>query len=231
MAAFKSSLRAALFFFRLLRWVLLSILGGILLYLLLALLLSFLPVHCSPCDCEQKETFYLSGNRIHVNFIFPADSLDTALFELKKSRGNPKYFGFGWGDKDFYLNNPHWEDVTFGEGLQALFNSRESILQITDYRGRPKAGEWVEMSVCSQQYRALQRYVASFLEKDAQGELLLYPSPAYSPRNRFYAAGGRYSFINTCNTWVNTGLKKSGICTSVWSPLPQGVFYFAKKGK
>lgn len=216
---------------KLLRWTLLPILLAILLYLLLALTLSFLPINCSQKACEEEATFYLSGSRIHVNFIFPAESLDSAFSELINSKEKPQYLGFGWGDKDFYLDNPHWEDVTFGEGLQALFNSRASILQVTHYRGRPRAGEWVEMKVCAHQYRKLQQYVASFLQKDALGNLTRYPSPAYGSRTQFYAAGGQYSFINTCNTWVNTGLKRAGICTSVWSPLPQGVFYFARKGK
>ncbi|HSQ41200.1 MAG TPA: DUF2459 domain-containing protein [Fibrobacteraceae bacterium] len=39
-----------------------------------------------------------------------------------------------------------------------------------------------------------------------------------------YEATGKYSLFNTCNTWVNRGLKKCGQWACLWTPFEEGVF-------
>lgn len=45
----------------------------------------------------------------------------------------------------------------------------------------------------------------------------------YSVLDDFYKAKGSYSLIKTCNTWVNSGFKYSGLRASLWTPFDFGL--------
>jgi len=51
----------------------------------------------------------------------------------------------------------------------------------------------------------------------------------YRDDDLFYQANGSYSFIQTCNTWLGTGLRQAGIKISYWTPLDTFVTWYMKK--
>ena len=56
-----------------------------------------------------------------------------------------------------------------------------------------------------------------------KGEKILLKNKGYTSRDDFYKAKGSFSFYKTCNSWVNTGFKKSGLKACLWTPFDFGL--------
>ena len=89
----------------------LGIVGILLLYFILAFLLSIIPKNPEPVTCAEKETVYLISNGIHLDIILKRNQLKEDFWKQLKIPESAKYVAFGWGDKGFYLNTATWEDL------------------------------------------------------------------------------------------------------------------------
>ena len=56
------------------------------------------------------------------------------------------------------------------------------------------------------------------------GYVVWLKEAVYGKNDAFYDAKGRYSFLNTCNTWTNDGLKVAGQKAALWTPTDFGIF-------
>jgi len=158
------------------------LLGGIILYALMSIIISFITVNKKPYTAQDSETLYIHTNGVHLSIILPVTSVSTSLKEgLNISNNN--YAKFGWGDKGFYLNVPTWDDFELKYALGAFFLDNPTFVQ----------------------------------------------QDLYKNNEDFYEAKGSYSPIKTCNTWVNNGLKQSGIKASYWTLLDYGLLHKYKK--
>jgi len=45
----------------------------------------------------------------------------------------------------------------------------------------------------------------------------------YGSKDDFYRANSSYSCFKTCNTWVNTAFKESGLKAALWTPFDFGL--------
>ena len=196
-------------------------------YFILAFSLSFLGTRPPKLECAALDTLYVTSNGIHLDLILPRHLIGEELQMGMKLDPATQFVGFGWGDKGFYLETPTWADLRFRTAVKALFLKSGTAMHLTFYhRARP---DWIKIPVCGQQVELLNEYLASGFQKDQNGSFLEIPDAGYTSRDRFYEAEGSYNCLNTCNNWINRGLKKAKIKTSLWAPFDQGVLYHARK--
>lgn len=203
----------------------LGLFGFILLYFILAFLLSVIPKNAELVDCAEKETVYLISNGIHLDIILNRNQIDAALLKALKIPATVKYVAFGWGDKGFYLQTKTWNDLKMSTLVKALFLKSESAMHVTSYYY--KSENFVPLSLCPIQIEVLKTHIeTSFIKTKA--EKIIEIGEGYGKNDHFYEAEGSYNAIKTCNEWVNIGLKKANVKTSVWSPFDKGIFYHVR---
>lgn len=146
----------------------------------------------------------------HTGLIVPGAVLNEAVPDLRPRFGTPEHYEIGWGDVDFYQA----ETVTSGLAVQAIFWSRGAVLHLVAFSGAPQdhfAGEPIRATCLSpNELRALQAYLAASFSRSAAGSVSA-PKPGIYGDSAFYAATGRYSLFNTCNTWTAKALRSAGL--------------------
>ena len=127
---------------------------------------------------------------------------------------------FGWGHREFYLTTPTWADLDPLVGLRAIFGIGPSALHVSYWPPVADGPRYVEVAVSAEAYRVLVDHVLATIDPGPDGRPQLVPHELYSGYDLFFEAHGRYSFVNTCNEWVQEGLAAAGLPTPLWSPLP-----------
>ena len=207
------------------------ILGIIVIYALLGYLLPFIEVSGKE-DGEKKEIpIYIYTNGVHTDIVMPVkneiqDWSSKIPFANTKSKSTDySYVGIGWGDKGFYLDTPTWADLKVSTALKAAFWLSESAMHCTYYKNMKEAEDCKKIMISQNQYRALVKFVDAKFDRDESGHYILIPTNAvYGNNDAFYNAQGRYSFLNTCNTWSNNALKAAGQKAALWTPTDYGIF-------
>ena len=75
------------------------------------------------------------------------------------------------------------------------------------------------------QYKDLIAFIKNKFDRTKDGKVIFVKTNAvYGKNDAFYDAKGRYSFLNTCNTWINDGLKVAGQEAALWTPTDFGIF-------
>ncbi|MFK7920535.1 MAG: TIGR02117 family protein [Bacteroidia bacterium] len=215
---------------------LLFTISAILLYGLLGVILSIMPVNRDWTEPEMGTEVFVLSNGVHLDLVLPRYQNGQALFpflpeeqlggeasELEKTK---HYLAFGWGDKGFYLETPQWSDLKTSVALNAAFWPSATAMHVTAYSTRLRPGERCRsFRVNDEQLSRLVTYISDSFERP-EGQLRLIDCCPYSGRtNQFYEAEGAYHLINTCNQWVNKALKQAEIRAAVWSPFDWGVLY------
>lgn len=66
-------------------------------------------------------------------------------------------------------------------------------------------------------------YLQNTFETDKNGMKIILENKGYSSTDDFYKSKGGYSCFKTCNSWVNTGFKESGLKSCLWTPFDFGL--------
>ena len=210
-------------FFRVLKILGFSILIALGVYFLAAIVLSIIPVNRNTPKCEATEQLYLSSNGIHVDFVLPTKHLDDSLKNALAIDSSIQFVGIGWGDEKFFLETPTWDDLKWSTVLRSLLLKTPSVLHISHYTRKSKS--WEGIALCQTQMENLREYISESFQRSEQQKFLKIGNFGYTQQDFFYRAKGSYNFINTCNIWVNRGLKKAEVKTAIWSPFEWGIYY------
>ncbi len=195
-------------------------------YILFSLLFTFIPVNNVQYS-DNNESIYLTSNGVHLSIVVSKNQLNGEILEGLKYSDKDKYFAIGWGDRDFYLNTPTWSDLTFNNAYKALFLKTPTLIHITRYS--TTKGSWVEIKVNQNQLNKINQYIYESFYIDAQNKKILLNYKGYSYNDDFYEALGSYSCFKTSNSWVNSGLKESGIKACLWTPFDFGLLRIHNK--
>jgi len=196
------------------------------LYLATAEVAMRIPVHPDADPDGGEVDVYLVTNGVHVSVWLP-----TTRPERDWSRWLPPevpahpggYVAFGWGDHDFYLEVPTWDDLTAGVALRGAFWPTRSAMRATAHFGPPVAGEHVHrVSLGPERYQDLVEFVERGFELDGSGEPILLAAPGYGTSDRFFEGRGSYHLFRTCNTWANGAVKAMGQRAALWTPFERG---------
>ncbi|MBL3657989.1 DUF2459 domain-containing protein [Fulvivirga sediminis] len=190
-------------------------------YLLIALLLTFITVNGDHEAAEKGKAVYLNTNGVHLDIILPKNDVDSQVLKDLRYYENENYLSFGWGDKNFYINTPSWGDLTFSNAFEALFMKSSTLVHVTRYKQRQS--DWVEVKVTDSELQNLNKYLLAAFKRDKAENKQLLLNKGYSPIDDFYEANGNYTCFNTCNSWVNTAFKNSGLKACLWTPFDFGL--------
>lgn len=196
-------------------------------YLLVSLILTIIPINSETGNSEKNKSIYLNSNGVHLNIIIPKDQIDSILLAGLNYEEQDQYFSFGWGDRNFYLETPTWADLTFKNAFVALFFKSPTLIHLTRYS--ESRGDWAEIKVDQDQLKKINQYIYDSFYIDSLNNKVILNNKGYSNNDDFYEALGSYSFYNTCNSWVNTGLKNVGIKACLWTPFEFGLLGMHQK--
>lgn len=211
--------------------LLLSLFSVVLLYLFLGYFLPIIPVQAVATPEQKVVKGFIKTNGMHTDIVVPvkSDYVDWSEkfpFENTLSkRTDYKFVGIGWGDKEFYLDTPTWADLKFSTAVKAAFWMSDAAVHTTFYDEMKVNDSVKSFTMTERQYERLIKYVDESMDKDREGNYINIPTNAvYGKDDAFYEAKGAYSFLFTCNTWTNKGLKVTGQKAALWTPTDFGIF-------
>lgn len=192
------------------------------LYISVSLLLSIIPVNKNFTTNSEHQNVFLSTNGVHLDIVLPIEMASPALLNGIYLEQGDHFISIGWGEEKFYLNTPQWSDLSIQTAVNAAFLDNTTLLHITRYQ--KASTSWKKVPLNQTQLKALNDYILrSFRLKNGKKERVLNSS--YSMNDEFYKANGTYSFHQTCNSWVNQGLKECGLRAALWTPFDFGVLW------
>jgi len=206
----------------------------VLTYLLFAYLLARIPIE-GESQQGNDISVYLLTNGVHTDIVVPAkSSLHNWTNEVKytDTRSNDttnQYLAMGWGDKGFYLETPTWADLKASVAFKAATGLSTTAIHAT-FHSQLKLGDSCrKINITAAQYRKLISYIKNSFQTDQNGHFINIKTNAnYGDTDAFYEAKGSYSMFHTCNTWVNNGLKATGLKSCLWTPFDTGLFILYK---
>ncbi|MCM4159792.1 TIGR02117 family protein [Antarcticibacterium flavum] len=200
--------------------------------MILVLVGAAIPVNHDRDSKDPDLKIYLVSNGMHTDIVVPLrtpmeDWTKTVKPEHTLSNSSKyKYVGFGWGDLGFYANTPRWEDLTLDTGFKALFLKTPAAMHVTFHHTLIVDEDTKVLFITTEEYSKLSHYIKNTFEPDAEtGQSQPVAGLHYSHDDVFYKARGSLHLFNTCNTWVNNGLKQAGLEACLWTPFVEGIFY------
>ncbi len=211
------------------------VVGIVVLYAALGYFLPFIEVPAKDDGQKKEIPIYIYTNGVHTDIVMPVKN-DLNNWAAKIPFNNTKskqtdysYVGIGWGDKGFYLDTPTWADLKFSTAFKAAFWLSESAMHCTYYKQMTEGNDCKKIMISRDQYQKLVQFVENKFDRDEKGNFILIPTNAvYSDNDAFYDAKGKYSFLDTCNTWANDALKAAGQKAALWTPSDYGIFLHYK---
>jgi uncharacterized protein (TIGR02117 family) len=202
----------------------------ILLYLVISLIASIIPVGGAG-RCENEcVTVFVSTDYFHTDIIVPVESMPGWMNRLRVNpsfaRANPSYLAFGFGDRDFYINTPVRAEFSIKTALRALLLPTPSVIHADALYGRPMEGETtVLIRMDRDQLRRLNDFLMGSFLTDKNGSFIPVCCPYFGGYDAFYEARESFHLFRTCNSWAGNALKSAGVKNALWTPFARGVFW------
>ena len=198
----------------------------IVLYFSSAFVLSCIPVNSDFTQSHEEGVgIHLLTNGVHTDLVLPIrnghkDWAEAIPFEHSLSKDTlMRYIAFGWGDRQFYLETPRWEDLKLGTAVKALFVPGRAAMHVTFYKSMAENEYCKKVIISGMEYNKMVRYIENSFRRNKEGGFTLIKNLSYGGDDCFYEANGKFHLFYTCNTWTNYGLKHSGLRASVWTPF------------
>ncbi len=208
-----------------------AVIGLVVVYLLCGFLIPYIEVPPKPATQQKYIDIYILTNGVHTDLVLPIKtpeidwSREIPFENTRSKRTDFNYLSFGWGDKGFYLDTPTWAELKPSTAVKAAFWMSESAMHCTFYESMTEGEDCKKITLTQQQYLDLIGFIRDKFDRNPTGKPILIKTDAvYGNNDAFYDARGRYSFLNTCNTWTNNGLKAAGQKAALWTPSDRGIF-------
>lgn len=179
---------------------------------------------------QRGNKIYIRTDGIHTDFILPVRNQlknwhkIAPLHDLRIKDTSYSFVAFGWGDQGFFLNTPQWSDLKFSTAFDALFYRGKTAIHVV-FQSEPSTGKLCkQLFISDAQYYKLATYIERSFKKERSGLPICIRNRGYWDHDAFYEAKGKYSLFSTCNSWINGGLKYSGLPACLWTPLSYGIF-------
>lgn len=171
-------------------------------------------------------TIYLKTNGVHTDVVLPVRSsvFNWSSF-IPDADSTFQWVAFGWGNKEFYLNTPEWKDLKWDVAISAATGIGDAAIHSTAYKSIRLSENCISISLDSDSYRHLVEYILNYILLDSNGNAIRLTTPTFYSKNEyFFEASGRYSLLNTCNTWANNALKSCHSRACLWTAFDKGIF-------
>ena len=94
--------------FRLLKRTVLFLLSAVTVYVLAALLLSWIKTHPKDTGCTPGYDVFITTNGVHLDIIVPVGYISPGFLKQLDLLPETRFVSFGWGDREFYIHTPEW---------------------------------------------------------------------------------------------------------------------------
>jgi len=205
------------------------LLAGPTFYLIAALFGSLVPANTSWREPPSGIEILVRTNGVHTWIMVPTTTPEmdwrplVPIGHIRDPRYAGNYLAFGYGNREFYLNTPRWEDLRLRTALTAAFGEGRSLMHV-EHEWNPRADEDQRaFRISREQYRRLAAHILQSFERDRRGGTIPLLGRGYGPADAFYEARGPYNAFFTCNEWTGAALRAAGVRIGVWTPLSQSV--------
>lgn len=198
--------------------------SSIIIYIIFSFILLLFPSE-KLCTNETK-TIYIYHDTAHTEIMIPVkyfkDAYQKRFPNLLRGQ-NYGYLAFSYGDKEFMMKFPTWNDIELGIALKSLFINTPALLRVGHYRGINKEDS-VKIKLSKECLEKLQKSILnSFSEKN--NKFQRYLDHYKHPKVFYFQAKKSYNLFNTCNTWTGDRLRDAGLKASYLTPFAQQVIY------
>ena len=202
-------------------------------FFLLCVFLALIPVEKEKTEEPKLVSIYFMQSGVHTDLILPVhhkiQNWD-ALFPYENNKVYDTTFhwiGIGMGDKRFFLTTPSFNDLTLSTAFRGAFGLNGAAIHAYYHYEIPIDRPTIKLKITENQYRRLCRYIKRTIRFKNKKPILLESKVEGTTfdYDRYYDAKGAYSVLNTCNSWVNEGLKFSGQRGCYWTAFAGGIFY------
>lgn len=190
-------------------------------YLLVSLILTEITIDRKDTSTISYSSIFLNTNGVHLNITLSKKDIESDLLKDLIYLETENYISFGWGDENFYINTPTWNDMTFSNAFKAMFFKSSTLMHVTRYK--QKQNDWVKIEINESELQKLNKYILNTFKKDEKGNKIILKDKGYSKIDDFYKAKGSYSCFKTCNSWINSGFKESELKSCYWTPFEFGL--------
>ena len=205
-------------------------LGPAILYFVAALIGALIPANAGWREPTGGVTIFVRTNGVHTWIMIPKARpemdwrpLAPAVHIRDRRYADGDYLAIGYGNREFYLNTPRWEDLRLRTALAAGLGGGRTLMHV-EHEWNPRPDEHQRpLRITSDQYRRLTAYMLASFERDATGSTKPLIGRGYGPADVFYEARGPYNAFVTCNEWTGAALRAAGIRIGIWTPLSQSV--------
>ena len=183
----------------------------------------------APRPGEASVTIYVVGHGWHTGIVVRRADVPTAAWPESGGLPVARFLEVGWGDRAFYESR----DAGVSLALEAAFASTASVLHVTGFDRTPAEyfprAEIIVIELSSRGMETVAGFISRAYARDAAGEPIEL-GPGLYPASRFYAATGRYSLVNTCNSWIAEALRAGGCpITPVWAVTAGNLLFQAER--
>ena len=188
-----------------------------------------LPDRYPPRSGAASVTIYVVGHGWHTGIVVRPDDVPTGAWPESSRLPVTRFLEVGWGDRAFYES----PDAGVSLALKAALASEASVLHVAGFDRTPAeyfpGAEIIAIELSPRGMESLSRFVSQAYARDAAGAPIELGLGLY-PGSRFYAATGRYSLVNTCNTWIAEALRAGGCpITPVWAVTAGNLLFQAER--
>jgi len=187
-----------------------------LLYGLVSYLFMLFPSNGSQDNIPKEQKIYIVYDSMHTDIVLnlKTSKVDWSRLLPEVVKGRKKgYLGFGWGDKETYLNTPTWDDLKVSTALKALFLNTPSLLHVAYYRDI-NYYQTKEAALTQKQFDSLEKILKREFSKEPH-----YEAKGFGRDDAFYSSNRVYNAIKTCNSWSGDRLREANIGMSYWTPF------------
>jgi len=176
-----------------------------------------------PPAAEAARLVWIVDHGWHTSLVVRTADLVGEAWPERRDFPEARFLEVAWGDRDFYVA----PRGTSGLAVRAAVVSRGSVLHVVGF-GEPvsayfPAQEIVEVALSPRGFAALVRFIDATHARDGARRAPRLARGLYGDSG-FYPAGGRYSLLNTCNTWIAAALRAAGApITPLWASTAGGV--------
>ncbi|WFR99126.1 TIGR02117 family protein [Rhizobium tumorigenes] len=174
---------------------------------------------------SKNHRILILSNPIHTDIAIPVDDELRREFDFLPSAGldfnldGVRYVIFGWGGRAFYTETPTWSQLKTVPVLKSLTLDR-SVMHV-ELAGEIPVGSAYAMTVnLDDGGMAELRNAVRQTFAESAGAPSRLDGFAYGPYDAFYEANGYFNVIAGCNTWTAAMLRRAGVTTGWWTPLP-----------
>ena len=117
---------------------------------------------------DAEVSVFLLSNGVHTDIAVPLrhEVFDwtraVSPADTRRDSSGARYVAFGWGDRGFYVETPHWRDLKIGTALRAVSGLGDSVIHATFYAVLYEAPDSIRLDISRRQYRAGRRYPRVF---------------------------------------------------------------------